>query len=240
MALELQVSVPAARGAIDPLELLVGDGNVVEHRLHVAGIGQHVVVHLVQEGGHADVPGPLLGSPPCKPDTGLHDDALLEIVDAVGRYSQHSQSPGDDGLHGDRLGPHQAADTVEDFRELGHRRKCGAAAQAAAEQAGRHAARVRAAARVGQRAGDIPGLEDPAGGDAAVGRTAEPEVAQVVGQHVVPGVVQDLVVRDEVDLDVVTTRCPYRLPRFQVGRYPGPAESHRVVGDDQLVRPGGR
>jgi hypothetical protein len=30
-----------------------------------------------------------------------------------------------------------------------------------------------------------------------------PEIAQVVGQHVVLGVVQDLAVRDEVDLEVV-------------------------------------
>src|ERR1700729_4624914 len=100
MTLELQVSVPAPRGAVDPLELLVSDGNVVEHRLYVAGLGQHVVVHLVQEGGHADVPGPLPGSPPRKPDARLQGDALLEVVDAVGWYSQQGQSLGDDGLHG--------------------------------------------------------------------------------------------------------------------------------------------
>ena len=77
---------------------------------------------------------------------------------------------------------------------------------------------IAAAARVGQRAGHVAGLEDPAGGDAAVGRAAEAVVAQVVGQHVVPGVMQDLVVRDEVDLDVVTARCPYRPPWLEMAR----------------------
>ena len=82
---------------------------------------------------------------------------------------------------------------------------------------------------------DVAGLEDAAGGDAAVRRAAVTEVAQVVGQHAVPGVMQDLVVRDEVDLDVVAAQGPYRPPRLQVRGYPGPAESHGVVGDDQLV-----
>jgi hypothetical protein len=40
-------------------------------------------------------------------------------------------------------------------------------------------------------------------------------VRRPAGQHVVPGVVQDLVVRDEVDLDVVAAQRPYRFPRFQ-------------------------
>ena len=62
-------------------------------------------------------------------------------------------------------------------------------------------------------------------------------VAQVVGEHVVPGVVQDLVVGDQVHLEPVAARRPDRVPGLHVGGYAGPAEGEGVVGDDQLRRP---
>jgi hypothetical protein len=53
-ALELQVAVPASSRAPDPLNPLVADRHVVEHRLHILGRRQHVIAHLVQEGRNAD------------------------------------------------------------------------------------------------------------------------------------------------------------------------------------------
>src|ERR1700724_3707878 len=58
--LKLQVAVPPCRSAADPLEPLVGNRDVVEHRLHIARFGQHVVMHLIKERRYADVSRPFL------------------------------------------------------------------------------------------------------------------------------------------------------------------------------------
>ncbi|AGA09475.1 hypothetical protein C770_GR4pC0760 (plasmid) [Sinorhizobium meliloti GR4] len=42
------------------------------------------------------------------------------------------------------------------------------------------------------------------------------EIAQVIGQHIVTRVVQDLVVRHEIDLEVVAGRAIQRLPRLEM------------------------
>src|SRR5271154_7422066 len=52
--LELEVAVPACGRPVDPLELLVGDRNVVEHCLDIARLGEYVVTDLVQEGRDRD------------------------------------------------------------------------------------------------------------------------------------------------------------------------------------------
>jgi hypothetical protein len=64
-------------------------------------------------------------------------------------------------------------------------------------------------------------------------------VAQVVGQDVVAGVVEDLVVRYEVHFEAVAARRPVFVPGLKMGGHARSAESHRVVGDDQLARPSG-
>jgi hypothetical protein len=62
-------------------------------------------------------------------------------------------------------------------------------------------------------------------------------VAQVVGEDVVPAVVQDFVVGHEVDFESVAARCPVPMPGLEVGWNTGPAEAQGVVGNDQLARP---
>src|SRR5216683_7567416 len=69
--LELQVAIPAGGRALDPLELLVGYGNVVVHRLNVARVGHAVAVNLVEERRHADVFGPVLRNSVVKPAAGV-------------------------------------------------------------------------------------------------------------------------------------------------------------------------
>ncbi len=66
----------------DLLKLFLSDGDVVEHRLHVARVRQDVVVHLVEKSGNVNVPGPLPWIPLLKPDACAQYDALLEVVDA--------------------------------------------------------------------------------------------------------------------------------------------------------------
>jgi hypothetical protein len=73
----------------------------------------------------------------------------------------------------------------------------------------------------------------------AVGGAAHAVVAQVVCEQVVAGVVEDLVVGDEVDLEAVAAWRPVRMPGLEVGGNARAAEAHRVIGDDQLARAGG-
>ena len=54
-ALKLEVTVPPRCGAVYPLELLVGKGDIVEYRLYVIRCCQDVVVNLAEKGGHVDV-----------------------------------------------------------------------------------------------------------------------------------------------------------------------------------------
>jgi hypothetical protein len=91
VALELQIAVPSAGGAVDPLEFLVGDGDVVEDCLHVAGLGEQVVVHLVEEGGDADVASTVLRGAARESDAGVGSEP--ERVSAVG----HDRLTGDPG-----------------------------------------------------------------------------------------------------------------------------------------------
>src|ERR1700752_1243209 len=97
--LELEVPVPARGGAVNPVELLVGDGDVVEHRLHVARVGEYVVVYLVEKRRNANALGPLAWRPSRESVTRAQHDQPLEIVDAVRRDSLHGQAPFDDRLH---------------------------------------------------------------------------------------------------------------------------------------------
>ncbi len=220
------------------MKFLLGDGNVVEHGLHVAWLCQHVIVYLVEERGDADILRPLPRVSRCEPDARAQHDALFQILDTVGRNSRQGQSTLQDDLRGQGLGSDQAAHIVERLGELRHRRECGVAAQATAEEADCHVPRLVAAAHVLQRAYDVTRLKDAAGPDAAVRPATETMVAQVIGQDVVSGIMEDLVVRDEVDLEAVPAGRPLRVPRLELRGQPGPVEPHRVIGDDQLVGPG--
>lgn len=123
---------------------------------------------------------------------------------------------------------------------LRHREQSGVAAEASAEQTDVHLPQVRAAAHIVQRAYNVSGFEESAGGEATVSRATVAKIAQVVGQHVVPCVVQDLEVRYEIDLEVVAARSTDRLPRLEVRWQSGPAEPARMVHDNDLVRSGCR
>lgn len=85
-----------------------------------------------------------------------------------------------------------------------------------AEQANGHIARIVATANVIQRANDVAGFESSNRKDAAVRRTALTEVAQVIREHVVAGIVQDLVIRYEVDFEIVAGRAAERFPRLKM------------------------
>jgi hypothetical protein len=58
------------------------------------------------------------------------------------------------------------------------------------------------------------------GDDPAVGGAAEAVVTQVVGEDVVTGVVQDLIVGHEVDFESVTAGRPVCVPGLKVGWMP--------------------
>jgi hypothetical protein len=45
-ALKFQVAVPAPRGALHPMQLLLGNRNAVEYALYVTGVGQHALSWL--------------------------------------------------------------------------------------------------------------------------------------------------------------------------------------------------
>ena len=50
-ALELQLAVEPGRGVLDPVQLLLGHRDVVEHRLDVTGVGEDVAADLAEEVG---------------------------------------------------------------------------------------------------------------------------------------------------------------------------------------------
>src|SRR5579875_105774 len=193
---------------------------------------------LVVVRGNAGMLRPLPRVYSCEPDARAQHDALFHILDAVGWNSRQSQVMRDDYLWSHGLSCDQAAHLVEHRGKLRHRRECGVAAQAAAEEANRHVPRLVAVTDVLQRADDITRLKNTAGYAAAIGRATETVVAQVIGQDVVSGIMEDLVVREEVDLEAVPAGRPHRVPRFELRGEPGSAEPHRVIGDDELVGPG--
>src|SRR6267378_7485735 len=140
--LKLQVAVPPCRGAADPFEPLVGDRDVVEHRLHIARFGQHVVMHLIEERRYADVFRPFLWGPRFEPDTRTQDEPLFQILDAISRDSGQCQSTRHDDLHRDRLRADEAAHPVKGAPILRHGAERRAAAQAPTEETDRHMSRV--------------------------------------------------------------------------------------------------
>jgi hypothetical protein len=194
------------------------------------------VANLVEERRHADVFGPLLRDSVVKPDAGVQADQGVEVVEAVAEAKQ-SQPALDDVPGGDWLRRHEAAYIVERLRKARHRGERGDSTHAPAEQPDHHVAGAGARPRVLQRSDDVAALGEPVGGNSAVGCAAEAMVAQVVGEDVVPAVVQDFVVGHEVDLESVAARGPVPMPWLKVSGYAGPAEAQRMVGDDQLVRP---
>src|SRR6478609_6264910 len=100
--LELHVAVPSGCGALDPLQLLVGHRNVVEHRLDVARVGEGVAANLVEERWHADVFGPLLRGALLEPDAGAQAEKRVEVVEAVAEAEDCEPAFGDVS-GGDRL-----------------------------------------------------------------------------------------------------------------------------------------
>src|SRR4029077_10894508 len=161
--LKLEVAVPPCRSAADPLEPLVSERDVVEHGLHIARFGQHVVMHLIKERRYADVSRPILWCSRPKSDTRAADDSLLQILDAIGWHPGEGQPPRQDDLHGDWLGAHEAAHPVKGAPILHHGAECRAATQTPAEEAERHVPGVAAIANVPERAQDVARLEDSAG-----------------------------------------------------------------------------
>src|SRR6202008_1823366 len=85
--LKLEVPVPPCRSSADPFELLVGDRDVVEHRLHIDRFGQHVVMHLIEERWDADVFRPFLWGARSNPDARTQYEPLLEVLDSIRRDS---------------------------------------------------------------------------------------------------------------------------------------------------------
>src|SRR5579862_1430947 len=94
--------------------------------------------------------------------------------------------------------------------------------------------RVASLPNVPERAKDVARLKDAAGGNPAVAGATQTKVAQVVREHVVPSVMQNPVVGDQVHLERVPAGTPDRSPRFEVRRNPGATEPHRMIGDDQF------
>ena len=103
---------------------------------------------------------------------------MVQVVDTVLRYTRRGQPSGQDRSCRYRLRSDEAADAIERTRARGHRVESGAAPHAAAEEPNCHVPRVDALANVAERANHIAGFEDPARGDAAVGRTTQAGVAQ--------------------------------------------------------------
>src|SRR6266446_326185 len=112
-SLEFEVAIPACRRAADPEELLVGGRDIVKHRLHVARVRQHVVMHLKQKRRDADVSCPFLWCARSESDARAEDDSSFQIIDTIGWHSGKGQSSRHDDPHRDWLGPDEASHTVE-------------------------------------------------------------------------------------------------------------------------------
>jgi hypothetical protein len=81
----------AGGGVLDPVRLLLGDRDVVEHRLHVAGLGADVVAHLAEERGHALRPEPgALGPKPMlmRMERTTHRGALTPAGEILAREAR--------------------------------------------------------------------------------------------------------------------------------------------------------
>jgi len=81
-----------------------------------------------------------------------------------------------------------------------------------------------------QGANHVAVLEHTVADDAAAAHAAAAVVADVVGEDVVAGVMQDLVFREEVDLEAAEVG-----PGLQVSGVPVAIAGHRVIADDEPV-----
>ncbi|KAB2757412.1 hypothetical protein F9L04_25095 [Brucella anthropi] len=108
-------------------------------------------------------------------------------------------------------------------------------AAAAAEQPELQIFEVRSRANVAERANDIAVFANAVADDPATASRALAEVAQVIGENVVAGLVQVLVVRHKIDFDVVAARLPGVAVRLQVPWEAVAIGPDRMVGDNQLV-----
>ena len=146
--LEFEITVPTSRTASDPLELLVRDGDVVEHRLHIARVRQQIIMHLIQKRRNADLFSPFCRCSSGESDARSKEDSLLQIVDALGRNSREHKAPSHDDLHRDRLRAYEAAYLVEGGGIVCHRAECRTATKAAAQETDHHVACALASADV--------------------------------------------------------------------------------------------
>jgi hypothetical protein len=105
------------------------------------------------------------------------------------------------------------------------------AAHLLAVEAAGHLAELRVVTHILLHADTIAPLPAAEAADAIVRRAAVAVISDVVGQHVVSGISQMLVLDDKVDLDTFVV-----APRLaKVSRETGAAHRQSVVEDDELV-----
>ena len=162
----------------------------------------------------------------------------VEVVKAIG-YAQHFESALGNVAGGNRLARDETSDALELLGESCHGGKRGDTTKTATEKANDHCLSVRTCAHVSERSHDVTILGDPVGDDTAVGCAAESVVAQVVGKHVVSGIVEDLVVGHQIDFESVSAWRPGCVVRVELGWNARSTESQGVIGDNHLVGSGG-
>lgn len=107
----------------------------------------------------------------------------------------------EDEFDSQRLGSNHATDSLKGFGVTLHGGQSCVGSGTTTEEADGHAARIWAATDVLERAKNIAPLVETK--ETVVATSTMAVVAQVIGKNVVPSIMKDLVVRDEVDIKVI-------------------------------------
>lgn len=238
MVLEIVVPVPPSGGAFDPEEFFLFGWDIVVHRLHVDRFGHQVILDLIDEGGCMDALGRDPGTQLEQTKPCLQPYQLIQLGHLLHGDPITFEVAFHDCLWRDGLGSHQTTNVavLEELREFVHGPQGRGATQTTAEKSHGHVFGVRSTAGVDDRSDHVASFVPPGTRRAGVCGSAVTEIAQVVGQHVVTGVVKNLVVGNKVHFDVVPRGAEDGPPGFNVRRHAGPGKSHGVVGDDEFVR----
>ncbi|MFF8381555.1 hypothetical protein ACF07V_36255 [Streptomyces sp. NPDC015661] len=128
---EVVVSVETAGGALDPVQLLAGGGEVVVDALDVFGAGAGVVVDLGDERGCGDVLRVGEGGELVEVEAGEVLQFGLQEADAAGDLCEGRLG---EGAQGDGLDGDEGGEVLELLRVLGQGDDGGVRAEAAGEE----------------------------------------------------------------------------------------------------------
>lgn len=218
--------------ALDPVEFLVTTTQGIKCTLSIAWIIDHrIIANLPHQNREFDVRSPQLarhiGSCKTAQFQNLQVNQFLVLLDTLG-----SRELGEDRSHVGYQWAAHAQNVFEQLRAFSYGRILRNTTQALAEQRQFHLAQARVGIDEFLHANAVSPFPLADTADTTVGRAALPMVAEVIGQDVVTGVSQVLVLDNKVDLDRLDEVTPWLA---HVAWITGATHGKSVIEDDELV-----